>query len=215
MILHLQPVSCCYISTNIKWRKQFIPSTATQDSGWKVSPRLRFVGRHLLRVCHITAFSCILACKTTIGLNWKVHNFMNNQAPLDVSTRKWYSKNSGVWLNLRFWTVCRFEDIHFVTWIYYWALHLAGRLHIVRCRLSSLSLSVSFSFCLRSTHPGWQNSERKGQFWGFSSPLRMHCNAFAANGIGREEGDGSAQRGWSVVYSCLVNNLWGRLLFKY
>ena len=32
----------------------------------------------------------------------------------------------------------------------------------------------------------------------------MHCNAFAANGIGREGGDGSAQRGGSVIYDCLV-----------
>jgi len=29
-------------------------------------------------------------------------------------------------------------------------------------------------------------SQGKGQFWGFSSPLTMHCNAFAAKGIGRE-----------------------------
>jgi len=35
---------------------------------------------------------------------------------------------------------------------------------------------------------------RGRQFWGFSSPLTMHCNAFAANGIGLEGGDGSAQR---------------------
>jgi len=50
---------------------------------------------------------------------------------------------------------------------------------------------------------------------GFSSPLTMHCNAFAANnvsrtdhyvaaafaanGIGREEDDGSAHRGRSVI----------------
>jgi len=29
--------------------------------------------------------------------------------------------------------------------------------------------------------------------------------AFAENGIGREGGDGSAQRGRSVIYDCLVN----------
>jgi len=29
-------------------------------------------------------------------------------------------------------------------------------------------------------------SQGKEQFWGFSSPLTMHCNAFAAKGIGRE-----------------------------
>ena len=39
---------------------------------------------------------------------------------------------------------------------------------------------------------------------GFPSPLTMHCNAFAANGIGRKGGDGSAQRGRSVIYDCLV-----------
>jgi len=75
---------------------------------------------------------------------------------------------------------------------------------------------------------GWQSPKGKGQSWGFSSPLTMHCNAFAAkginqspitscstrdhsaiamftaNGIGREGGDGSAQQGWSVIYDCLV-----------
>ena len=29
---------------------------------------------------------------------------------------------------------------------------------------------------------GWQNPKGKGQFWGFSSPLTTHCNAFAAKG---------------------------------
>jgi len=29
--------------------------------------------------------------------------------------------------------------------------------------------------------------------------------AFTEYGIGREEGDGSAQRGWSVIYDCLVS----------
>jgi len=32
----------------------------------------------------------------------------------------------------------------------------------------------------------------------------MHCNAFAANGIDRKAVDGSAQRGRSVIYDCLV-----------
>jgi len=50
----------------------------------------------------------------------------------------------------------------------------------------------------------WRNPKGKGQFWGFSSPLTMHCNAFAANGIGREGGDGSVQHGQSVIYDCLV-----------
>jgi len=45
---------------------------------------------------------------------------------------------------------------------------------------------------------GWRNPERRGQFWGFSSPMAMHYNAFTANGIGHEGGDGSAQRGRSV-----------------
>jgi len=66
---------------------------------------------------------------------------------------------------------------------------------------------------------GWQNPKGKGQFWGFSSPLTMHCNAimscsrrdhsvaaaFAANGIGWEGGDGSAQCRQSVIYDCLVS----------
>jgi len=34
--------------------------------------------------------------------------------------------------------------------------------------------------------------------------MTMHCNAFAANGIGREVDDGSAQRGRSVIYNCLI-----------
>ena len=76
---------------------------------------------------------------------------------------------------------------------------------------------------------GWRNPKGKGQFWGFSSPLTMHCNvfaakgiirspvtscsrrdhsdavAFAANGIGWEGGDGSAQCGRSVIYDWLVS----------
>jgi len=50
----------------------------------------------------------------------------------------------------------------------------------------------------------WRNRKGKGQFWGFSSPLTMHCNAFAEKRIGREVGDGSAQCGRSVIYDCLV-----------
>ena len=45
-----------------------------------------------------------------------------------------------------------------------------------------------------------RSSSGKGAIFGFSFPLTMHCNAFAAKGIGREGGDGSAQRGRSVVY---------------
>ena len=33
---------------------------------------------------------------------------------------------------------------------------------------------------------GWRNPKGKGQFWGFSSPVTMHCNAFPAKEIGRE-----------------------------
>ena len=75
---------------------------------------------------------------------------------------------------------------------------------------------------------GWQNPNRKGQFLGVFFPMTIHCNAcaaertirstitsryrrdhsvaaaFAANGIGREGGDGSAQRRRSVIYDCLV-----------
>jgi len=51
----------------------------------------------------------------------------------------------------------------------------------------------------------------RGNFWGFSSPLTMHYNAFAANGIGREGGDGSAQRGRTVglIYDYLVTTVCG------
>jgi len=45
---------------------------------------------------------------------------------------------------------------------------------------------------------------RGGTTLGFSSPLTMHCYALAAKGIGREEGDGNAQRGRSVIYDCRV-----------
>jgi len=48
------------------------------------------------------------------------------------------------------------------------------------------------------------NSKGNGQFWGVSSQLTMHCNAFAANGMGLEGGDGNAQRGPRVIYDCLV-----------
>jgi len=47
----------------------------------------------------------------------------------------------------------------------------------------------------------------KGKFWGFSFPLAMHCKRSMQKGsfnIGREGGDGSAQRGRSVIYDCLV-----------
>jgi len=49
----------------------------------------------------------------------------------------------------------------------------------------------------------------KGNFGGFSSPLTMHCNAFVANNVMQQQngGDGSAQRGRSVMYDCLVITL--------
>jgi len=51
-------------------------------------------------------------------------------------------------------------------------------------------------------------SKGDGQFWGFSSQLTMHCNAFAAKGINREGGDGGAQRGRSVIYAiALTSNM--------
>jgi len=53
---------------------------------------------------------------------------------------------------------------------------------------------------------GWRNPKTKRHFWGFSSPLTMHCNVFAAKWIGREVGDGSAQCGRSVIYDCLANH---------
>jgi len=34
----------------------------------------------------------------------------------------------------------------------------------------------------------------------------MHCNVFAANGIGQKGGDGSAQRKRSVICDCLVTS---------
>jgi len=88
-------------------------------------------------------------------------------------------------------------------------------------------------FCAcRSSSGRVTKSQGKGQFWGFSSALTMHRNAFAAkriiqspitlynrrdhsvaaafaaNSTGREGDDGthgSAQRGRSVIYDCLVS----------
>jgi len=56
-------------------------------------------------------------------------------------------------------------------------------------------------------------SQGKGAILGFSSPLIMHCNALAANNVIQQQNgpfrryrgaDGSAQRGLSVIYDCLV-----------
>ena len=57
----------------------------------------------------------------------------------------------------------------------------------VRQRPHARSLP-NFSVCclwpwLGSPPAGWRNPKGKGQFWGFSSPLTMHCNTFAAKGI--------------------------------
>jgi len=46
-------------------------------------------------------------------------------------------------------------------------------------------------------------SQGEGAMLGFFSLLTMHCNAFAAKGIGREGGDVSAHRRRSVIYDCL------------
>jgi len=44
----------------------------------------------------------------------------------------------------------------------------------------------------------------RDSFVGFSSPVTVHRNVFAAKGIGREWGDGSTQHGPSVIYDCFV-----------
>jgi len=68
--------------------------------------------------------------------------------------------------------------------------------------LCMLPMAVARSFSGRVT-----KCQREGTILGVSSPLTMHCNAFAAKGIiqyrpGRS--DRSAQRGRSVIYDCLV-----------
>jgi len=70
--------------------------------------------------------------------------------------------------------------------------------------LCTLPMAVARSSSGRVT-----KSLGKTQFWGFSSRLTIHCNAFAAKGISlsaeKGGGDGSAQRGRSViVYGCFV-----------
>jgi len=81
----------------------------------------------------------------------------------------------------------------------------------VREHISRTTRAIFTKFlCMLPIGPspaGWRNPKGKAQFWGFSSPLTLHCNAFAANGIiqyrpGR--GDGSAQRGLCVIYESLV-----------
>ena len=62
-----------------------------------------------------------------------------------------------------------------------------------------LPLGVALSSSGTVTKP-----KGKGQFWWFSYPMTIHYNAFPAKGIGMEGGDGSSQRGRSVIYDCLV-----------
>ena len=63
----------------------------------------------------------------------------------------------------------------------------------------------------RSSSASRRHQKGNGAILGFSSPLTMHYNAFAANGIGREGGDGSAQRGRTVglIYDYLVTIVCG------
>ena len=92
----------------------------------------------------------------------------------------------------------------------------------VRQNISGTTHTIFTKFCACCLCPwlgpppaGWRNFNGKGKFWGFSSPLTMHCNAFAANNVMqqqngpfrrcREGGHGSAlQHGRSVIYDCLV-----------
>jgi len=55
---------------------------------------------------------------------------------------------------------------------------------------------------------GWRNPKMKGQFWGFSSPLTMHCNAFVAEGIIRSPVT-SGSRGGSF-HRCHICCKWDR-----
>jgi len=50
---------------------------------------------------------------------------------------------------------------------------------------------------------GGQNPKGKGQFCGFSSPLRMHCNAFAAKGIIQSPITPRSGRNHSVCQVCM------------
>ena len=61
-------------------------------------------------------------------------------------------------------------------------------------------------FCTRCLWPwlgppptGWRNPKGNGQFWGFSSPLTMHCNAFAAEGIVQSPITSRSRRDHSVA----------------
>jgi len=115
---------------------------------------------------------------------------------------------------------------------------LSVREHISGTKTTRAIFSLLISLCMlpvvvaRSSSGRVTKSQGEGAVLGdFSSPLTMHCNAFAAkgiiqstitscirrnhsvaaafaaNGIGREgddDHDGSSQRGRSVVCDCLV-----------
>jgi len=51
------------------------------------------------------------------------------------------------------------------------------------CNLYQFSCACCLWPCLGPSPAGRRNPKGKGQFWGFSSPLTMHCNAFAAKWI--------------------------------
>jgi len=52
-----------------------------------------------------------------------------------------------------------------------------------------------------SSSAGWQHPKGKGQFWGFSSPLKMHCNTLIANNIMQQMGPFHRCRGMLGVHS--------------
>ena len=84
-----------------------------------------------------------------------------------------------------------------------------------RAYLRSHTRDLYQNFCACCLWP-WlgppTKSLRKGAVLWFSSPLTMHCNAFTAKGFTAKgiiphrprRGDGSLQRGRSVIYDCLA-----------
>jgi len=97
-----------------------------------------------------------------------------------------------------------------------------------RAIFTSCSVHVAYGRGSVLLRQGDEIPTGSGSFGWFSSPLTMHCNALAAkgiirspitscsrtdhsvaapfvvDGIGREAGDGSVQRGQSVIYDCFV-----------
>ena len=59
---------------------------------------------------------------------------------------------------------------------------------ITRAIFTDFSVHVAYGCGSVLLRQGDEIPRARGSFGGFSSPLRMHCNAFAANGIGREGG---------------------------